>query len=213
MPERAAPVVIVLHGCAGIAAEEETLLYLLTLNGFGVFMPDSFARAGREPQCDVASARAVVDPRVYHQRAEELEYGLDRVRELEWVDRERTFLLGFSEGGAVAAQYRGEGFRGVVIIGWHCAGTGVIAGLKVPRSTPVLAFVMEQDPWYPGYRGRHCGEHFGERQHSRSLTLPGDGHSVLSAADVETGARVKRELLRFLEQPVAPESAAMGGLR
>ena len=58
--------------------------------------------------------------------------------------------------------------------------------------------VMAEDPWYESQRGRHCGEHFGDRPASRSLLLPGSGHSVLRASDVATGNRVKREILRFL---------------
>ena len=207
---RRTPAVIVLHGCAGISGEEETLLYLLTLNGFAVFVPDSFARAGRAAQCDVVNATAVIDPRVYARRHEELAHTRRRVAEIAWVDQQRVFLVGISEGGATAAVHDADGFAGVVIVGWHCAGRSAISGLRVPAETPVLAMLMDEDPWYAQHRGRHCGEHFDDRPRSRSLVLPGTGHSVLHASDVATGDRVKREVLQFLRAVGAHEVTGGG---
>lgn len=197
---RATPGVIVLHGCSGIGREEEALLYQLTLAGYAVFIPDSFARPGREPLCRPSSAAAAVDPLVYGYRAQELAFALGRVADYRWLDRSRLFLLGFSEGAAAAAQYRGDVFAGVVIIGWHCQGSGVLSGLHTPPGTPVLAMIMERDPWYADRRGAHCGQQFGARSGSASLTMPGDGHSVLSEARVGTGKAAKRALLRFLRE-------------
>lgn len=192
------PLALVLHGCSGIRNEEDNLRYLLTLGGLAVVMPDSFAREGRVPLCDVGDKVAAVDERTYRQRRQELVYALRRVRAFSWVDPERLYLIGFSEGGAAAAQYDGDAFARLVIVAWHCNGEGELFGLRAPEEVPVLAIIMRDDPWYGAYRGRHCGEQFGGRAHSKSLQLAGRGHAVLTGAVLETSRTAKNELLRFL---------------
>ncbi|MDJ0943314.1 MAG: dienelactone hydrolase family protein [Kiloniellales bacterium] len=192
------PMVVLLHGCSGIMNEEDNFLYLLTLEGYAVVMPDSFKRRGRRALCDVEGKSARIDPQVYAYRLEELEFALRQVGALTWVDRRRIYLIGFSEGGVAVAKYQGSAAAGLVIVGWHCQGDGVLHGLRSPESTPVLALIMENDPWYGAFRGRHCGQVFGKRRGSKSITLAGNGHAVLSGSGVEASRAAKQAILGFL---------------
>ena len=135
---------------------------------------------------------------VFDFRAAEISYALHRFRRLRWVDRRRLFLVGRSEGGLAAAQFRGREFRARVIVAWTCHGASLVRGLAAPSDEPVLAVVRADDPWYAaskvrGQRG-DCGAFFGPRPRSRSLVLEMGGRNH----DVFSNAQAIRTILDFL---------------
>lgn len=192
------PAVVLLHGCNGIGEEEEIVKLILAENGFAVFLPNSFARPGRRPNCDVASYAISLMPQAHEFRLQEIEHALARLGALPWIDADRIFLMGFSEGGMAAAAYDGDQVAGVVIAGWHCQGREPYLGIKAPRRVPVLAIIGEDDPWYRAKRGRHCGQVFDGRPGARSLVLPGNGHAIVNSPIVENARIATEALLRFL---------------
>ena len=172
------PTILYLHGCAGLSGL--TPLRAMARRGFAVVAPDSFRRRFRPPQCDPKQKRGGRNAYVFDFRAVEISYALHRFRRLAWVDRRRLFLVGVSEGGLAAAQFRGAEFRARVITEWTCHGNTYQTGLAAPADEPVLAVVQANDPWYRGKRRRgDCGAFFGRRPRSRSLVLRGgERHDV-----------------------------------
>ena len=172
---------IYMHGCTGLG--DFDLLRAIAQRGFAVVAPDSFARRYRPMQCDPQAHTGGRNVFVFDFRMTEVSYALHRLRQLPWVDRDRLFLAGTSEGGVAAALYRGDDFRARVIAQWTCHGAPLVRGIAAPSDEPVLAIVRADDPWYdpkrtPGQRG-HCGEYMGERPRSESLVLRGGpGHNV-----------------------------------
>lgn len=180
------PTVLFLHGCDGLAGLNP--LRAMARRGFAVVAPDSFARRFRPHQCDTVTRTGGQNLYVYDFRAAEISYALQRLRRLPWVDQRRLFLVGHSEGGLAAAQYRGDAFRARVIAEWTCHGSPLVAGLSAPPDEPVLAVVRANDPWYrrTGGRGQggDCGAFMGPRPRSRSVVLRrGELHDVLSDAE------------------------------
>lgn len=192
------PAVILLHGCNGIGTEEESIKLILVQHDFSVFMPNSFARVGRRANCDVSSYETSLFPQAHEFRLEEIDYVLERLRGLGWIDQRRIFLMGFSEGGMAAAAYDGDAVAGIVITGWHCQGREPYAGIKAPPSVPVLAIIGADDPWYRAKRGRHCGQVFNGRAAAKSVVLPGNGHTIVNSPIVENTEAATAALLHFL---------------
>ena len=181
------PVILYMHGCTGL--EDLDPLKALARAGFAVVAPDSFARRFRPLQCRPSQRTGGENIFVFDFRLTEISYALHRFGELGWVDRDRLFLVGTSEGGLAAALYRGDDFRARVITQWTCHGAPLVRGLAAPTDEPVLAIVRANDPWYdpartPRQRG-DCGAFMGDRPRSRSVVLAnGNGHDVYRAPGV-----------------------------
>ncbi len=123
-----APALIFMHGCDGIGFEEESWKLFFMDRGYPSFFPNSFARIGRRANCSPAHHSTALFPEAHAFRLEELHYAVRQVSALPWVDENRIFVIGFSEGGMAAAGYDGRGVAGIVIMGWHCHGLEPYAG-------------------------------------------------------------------------------------
>ncbi|MDJ0896605.1 MAG: dienelactone hydrolase family protein [Alphaproteobacteria bacterium] len=197
-PDVRVPAVIFLHGCSGFSLEAENIRLILMDAGYAVFMPDSFARTKRRSNCNTRDRSTAAFPQAQQQRVEEIEFALDRVGELDWIDHRRTYLVGFSEGGAAVARSGVAGVSGAVILGWHCQGPDPFNGVSLDGETPVLAIIGSDDPWYDHEPGRHCGKYLAGRKGSRSLVLRQDVHEIFSSPVVENAELAQRALLEFL---------------
>lgn len=195
-PERRFPVVIYLHGCTGLKDSDRDVLRAIAKAGFIVVAPDSMARRYRPRQCNPRKRTGGFNLFVYDFRQAEINFALQMMADLPWVDRNNLFLVGSSEGGLASALYRGSAFRARVITKWTCQGSPLVRGLSAPPDEPVLAIVRKSDPWYdprnPGQAG-DCGTFMGERPNSRSWVIErGPDHNVLK------DKAVVEELVRFL---------------
>ena len=157
--------------------------------GFVVIAPDSFARRFRPLQCRPSENKGGHNIFVFDFRLTEISYALHRMAKLRWIDSDRLFLVGTSEGGVAAALYRGEEFRSRIIAQWTCNGAPFIRGLAAPGGEPILAIVRRKDPWYQpentvGQSG-DCGAFFKTPGNSRSIIMNGNiGHDVWDNSDV-----------------------------
>ena len=180
------PVVLYLHGCTGLG--NTAFFEALAQAGYVVIAPDSMARAFRPLQCDPERRTGGYNLFVYEFRLAEIGYALERMRELDWIDHARQFLSGTSEGGVAVALYRGGEFRARVIAQWTCRGDPIVQGIAAPSTTPVLAIVHADDPWYGPERTidqqGHCGDFMRGRLGSRSIVLEsGDAHNIFADPD------------------------------
>lgn len=177
------PAVIYMHGCTGFG--DTRLLATLARAGFAVIAPDSMARRYRPLQCDPKTRTGGQHLFVYDFRQAEISYALERIRSLDWVDRDGLFLVGVSEGAVATALYRGDEFRARVIAQWTCNGAAAVRGIGAPPGTPILAIVHARDPWYDpkrtaGQRG-HCGQFLAAYPESRSIVIEsGKTHDVFA---------------------------------
>lgn len=182
------PTVLFLHGCTGIIAGAERWGRTLTAAGYAVAMPDSFARQSRPRNCDPKAYRTGFFPEARRMRQEEIGHALRVLRASPWTDSRNLFLMGHSEGGAAVVQWRGNGFRALIISGNRCRG-----GIQASLRTPVLAINFEADPWARGRDSVTCANRFGGRESASELLLPGRGH------DTSRSAEAQRAVLDFLK--------------
>ena len=159
-PAKGTPLVIYLHGCAGIDPNHDrSWARFLASNGYAVIMPDSMARTGRRSVCDPLTHTRDISrfPKVREYRHQELAYALQQAEQLPWVDPDRIFLMGHSEGAFAASQFGDPGFRAIVISAWTC---GSRDGLSTRIGVPVLNLVFDRDPWYWNtVRQGRCSDH------------------------------------------------------
>ncbi len=158
------PAVLYLHGCYGNTAGDDWGRMLANFR-FVVFQPDSFARPGRVELCGGGdmSGRQLL-------RRQEIDYALTQIRKLSWIDQERVILMGFSEGAAAVAAYRGHEFAAHIFIGTDCRHGG---GKR--RGIPALNIVGSNDRW--GYGGG-CGI-WRDKRGSKRVVIRGAAHNVV----------------------------------
>lgn len=191
--DKPVPVVLHMHGCAGIHDTDKSWAYFLKEQGYAVILPDSFAR-DRPPSCDPRTKRTGLFPGALSFRKDEIVYALEQIKAAPWADKRNLFLMGHSQGGVLVALAGIPGFRGVIISGWPCVGPGNSSeGLRVPDESPVLVLNHERDPWYGYAADRRCSEFFGERKNAREVILKGFDHDSFKPA-------AKEAVLEFLNE-------------
>lgn len=198
--DRAYPVAIYMHGCAGIEGisdDNHSWAKLIAQQGLLVVMPDSFARNDRKPSCDPKTRRAGLFPPVYGMRLEEIKFAFEEVRKQSWFDGKNLFLMGFSEGATAAVRTKLTGFRGVIATAWTCTNTKAPAfdGIFLPQETPLLTINHSDDPWYTtdNVRGS-CESKFAGRLNARNLTVPGSGHGTYHSQ------KARQAVIDFIKQ-------------
>ena len=191
------PTILYMHGCNGQGRLAP--LQAFASAGFAVIAPNSFARRFRPLQCRPSERTGGENIFVFDFRLVEVSYALQRMAALPWINNDRLFLIGTSEGGVAAALYRGEEFRARVIAQWTCHGAPFIRGLAAPEGEPVLAIVRSDDPWYQPERtvGQlgDCSAFFKTPVSSRSLIIDGG-----AAHDVWGHPGAMRAVLEFLRR-------------
>ncbi len=151
------PTLLYLHGCYGIDRDQsEDFWRQLARAGYAIIRPDSFARRNRPEQCGEQV------PWVYEARLSEVDYALEKMRALPWIDLNNMVLYGHSEGGVAASRYAGLAFDGVVISAASCQ--------KFAIRVPSLAVGSANDE---RLNGQFC-----DRAQDQ-LLLPGDVHQIL----------------------------------
>jgi dienelactone hydrolase len=165
-PGARAPAVLVMHGCSGIFGSPNAYQVFFMERGYAVFEPDSFARPGH------ACKYGDLDT-----RTEDLEYAFEKIQKLSWVDQDRIFLMGISQGGATVARWSKPGFVAHIILADNCAGTKP----RAPANIPVLAVVGEKDEFYQGSSCQVSRQIKG----SRSIVIPDAPHGIIDYEETE----------------------------
>lgn len=170
--ENRIPTVIFLHGSGGPGGGRWDEFF--NRAGYAVISPNSTARKGYFRECDPQTYVCHGASRILRMRLQDVKYAAMQAQNLHWVDQNNLFLVGHSEGGYVAAAYRGTEFNAVVVSGTTCW-----AGIKAPSGTPVLSVRSAKDRWVVSYPDR-C-DHKGAWRNPalQSLIVPGAAHNVL----------------------------------
>ena len=177
------PVVIYLHGCAGIMPSHDYgWAKEITKHGFIVVMPDSFAIPKRPSNCDPTTTARGFFPSAHLIRISEIAYAYQQLAKTSWADMNNIFLMGFSEGGVATSRSEFKGFNGAIIMGSTCT-SPLFSGIFIPKKTPVLALAYLDDRWHP--RGSpwygKCADQSQGRDNVTQLSFEGTEHQTLLA--------------------------------
>lgn len=200
------PLIIYLHACEGLGHHREDIDKLSKL-GFAVIAIDSFARLHHPMGCYEEKERYIryYDIAVAFRKAE-LDYAVNRIKRLPWVDSTQQFLIGSGTGGMVVAHYQGTEFAGHVIEGWGCRHPhSIFDGIWTPLSVPIYSVVSKNDRWYkdvPGF-GIDCRSFLKDRPNSVSIVLERPAHYV------SWYPRSRGPLIRFLTRDMDVDQEAL----
>lgn len=192
------PVVVLLHGCAGIGEHEKKWAQNLKSEGFIVVLPDSFAIPNREMNCIPSSHTPNVGKvPVNDLRPAEAEFAMKMIQDHVWADKRNIFLMGHSEGGAGAFLTKEVGFKGIVISGFSC---GVRKKVGSADTTPFISINWEIDPYFSknDTPQRQCSDRpfWNNRVDKVEIILKGKGHAT--AFD----NNANREVIKFLKSRI-----------
>jgi dienelactone hydrolase len=229
---RRAPAVVLMHGCGGwhggvrhaLASHARSLV----AEGFVVLNLDSFGPrgSGNGEMC----ARNDLLREALRYRPYDAFAALRFLREQTFVDPDRVFLIGQSNGGSVAllaAQQgaarrygRGEsGFTGVVALYPWC---GMFQGQTVSLEVPALVLVGGQDDWTPAEeclsfrsRGQPLQVHlFRNAAHSFDVMAPRHRHlGYLVGYDHEATTTSRVMIREFVRHPAPDRAIAVADTR
>jgi len=194
-------VVLYLHGCDGINDLSVKTGDLLAMQGFVVFMPDSFARISKPVSCQPSLYLGGLHREVLSWRHSEADYAIKRLKALPTLDVSNLILMGLSEGAIATATYVGEPITARIIEGWSChSGWPEYSGLRAPPDEPTLAISAENDPWFqkPELRGE-CGEYIVTPSALRRSLVFRAPHPAASAHDLMWNVDARRQIFDFLD--------------
>lgn len=174
------PVLVFMHGCSGLNDDSREWARTIKNLGFIVVQPDSFAIPGRRSNCDPKNQRrqTVEGFNSFKLRNQELLYVRDELLRLGWLDMNRIYLMGHSEGGMTVSRTPIEGFRAVIASGYWCQ-----ERLKIKHgNSPFLFLNWEDDPWFKVYAENRspkiCQDLAEKRTGTEQVLLTGQGHAT-----------------------------------
>jgi dienelactone hydrolase len=174
------PVLVYMHGCAGLNDDSREWARTIKNFGFIVVQPDSFAIPGRRSNCDPnAQRRQIIDGfDSFKLRNQELRYARDELLRLPWLDKNKIYLMGHSEGGMTVSRTPVEGFKAVISSGFWCH-----RRLEIKHGgAPFLFLNWENDPWFrdvPDKRNPQICQQLSEKRAStEQVLLVGQGHAT-----------------------------------
>ena len=204
--QRKLPLILYLHDCEGLGHHRDDIERLALL-GFVVIAPDSFAREHRPLGCYEEKSRYIkyYDIAIAFRKAE-LDYAVNHIARLPWVDTRFLYLIGSGMGGMVAAHYQGAEFRGHVIEGWGCRHPHtVFDGIWAPPQVKILTVNSKNDLWYkdvPGFE-TDCVSFLADRVDSKDVVLDRAAHYVSWLPEARSS------LINFLTQDMDVDQAAL----
>ncbi|HIO95286.1 MAG TPA: hypothetical protein EYG67_00505 [Campylobacterales bacterium] len=174
----------------------------LTKEGYFFFAPNTHTTKNR-PTYSSPVPKAHYE-KVHAYRQAEISQFVSRIKELPFVDLNRTFLMGYSEGALAAARYSGDEFLGRIILSWSCEGGYYTDYPKVganQQDDPFLNIIgqddpyfREKNPWNSAYDNKgHCGDALFKFKHAKVVLLPNIGH------DITQSPFTKNEILNFID--------------
>lgn len=174
------PVMIYMHGCAGLNDDSREWARTIKNLGFIVIQPDSFAIPGRKSNCDPQNQRAQIIQGFdsFRLRNQELFQARNELLKLSWVNQDRVFLMGHSEGGMTVSRTSAMGFKAVIASGYWCH-----EALQIKHgAAPFLLLNWQEDPWYRNRSKERntdiCQWHVNNRPSTTQVIIEGQGHAT-----------------------------------
>jgi len=169
--------------------------------GYIFFAPNTYTSKDRPTYSSPVPKRLYEKIHAYRQA--EIDLFLKRVNELPFIDKDKMFLMGYSEGALASARYAGDEFIGRIILGWSCEPSYYTDYPKVgaKRDDPFLNIIGrddqyfgKQNPWNNAYRNEgHCGDALFKFTNAKVVLLPNIGHNLLKSNFL------KDEILNFIK--------------
>ncbi|PIE42085.1 MAG: hypothetical protein CSA47_02220 [Gammaproteobacteria bacterium] len=196
------PTVLYMQGSGSFSKGPTFRQWITGDAGWVFFAPNTHVSSKRSKYSSPVPKKIYEEIHKYRQA--EIDQFVKRLDELPFVDRDRMFLMGNSEGALAAARYAGREFVGRLVLSWTCEPGYYTDFPKVGskyKTDPFLNIVGRDDvyfgkdsPYNNQYRNKgHCGDALLRYQHAKVVLLPNTGHNVMK------NPFTKDEVISFLD--------------
>ncbi len=195
------PTVLYMQG-SGSFSKGPTFREWITGDLGWVFFAPNTHTSNKRPKYSSPVPKKVYEE-IHKYRQAEIDQFVQHLDELPFIDKQRLFLMGNSEGALAAARYAGKEFVGRLVLSWSCEPGYYTDFPKVGakyKTDPFLNIVGRDDvyfgkdsPFNNQYRNKgHCGDALLRYNHAKVVILPNTGHNVMK------NPFTKDEVLNFL---------------
>jgi len=147
-PKKKLPLVLFMHGSAGLSKGEVYKRYIVQEAGCIFFAPNSFKVKKRPTYQSPTSLKKY--EKVHKLRQAELDINLKRLLKLDFIDKKNIFLMGHSEGGLASSLYKSKVFKGRIITAFSCEHSYFYENLKLGsrKHEPFLNIIGTDDEYF-----------------------------------------------------------------
>ena len=201
---RVLPTVVYLHGCSGIWAGTYRRMDFLAANGYAVIAPPSLARKKYPRSCEPEKFVGGLYRGTLKIRQFDAGYAIRQAKLVPWVDADRMYLMGLSEGGITAATFRDDSgdtsVRARIVEGWTCnAGWREYRGIHAPEGEAVLTLLGANDPWFQNPYTKGKCTRFVNRRNDGSKSVVYTEGDLRDRHELLEDKAVQAEVLEFLD--------------
>lgn len=201
LKDKKIPLVFYVSGSAGFTKGNAYREWIVQNTNAIFFSPNSFKIKDRPLYNEDSSIEEY--EKVHKIRQEEIKYNIDKLSEYDWIDREKIFLMGNSEGATAAGIYKGNEFFSRLLLAWNCE-----AGYYISDSTlgakledPILSIIGRDDEYFskeskPNIGSNingNCIESFKFYKNAKSIVYSNTKHNLLND-------NVKNDVISFIKQ-------------
>lgn len=200
-PDTKLPIVLYMHGSAGLSKGETYKRYIVEEAGCIFFAPNSFQIADRPTYESPTSLKNY--ERVHKLRQAELHCNLKKLKKLEFIDQDNIFLMGHSEGGLAASIYKSKAFKGRIITAFSCESSYFYENFKLGsrKHEPFLNLIGTHDEYFA--KCSQLNEDYQVEGHGVFALQKNRNAKVVILAktqhDITKNIYVKDEIINFLK--------------
>jgi predicted esterase len=195
------PTVVYMQGSNSFNSGKTFRKWITGDAGYIFFAPNT--HTGRDRPTYNSPVSKDIYERVHAYRQAEIDLFIKRLKELPFIDKNRMFLMGYSEGAVASARYSGDEFVGRIVLGWSCEPSYYTDFPKVgaKKDDPFLNIIGrddqyfgKQNPWNNAYNNEgHCGDALFKFSNAKVVLLPNTGHNLLKSGFL------KNEIISFIK--------------
>lgn len=189
-----------MHGSIGLSKGKIFRKWFVEEGNFIFFAPNSFKIKNRPTYKNYAKISQY--QKVHKLRQAEIHYSLQHLDELKFIDKEKMFLMGNSEGGLAAAYYKGREFRGRVVTAFSCEEAYYSQDFKIGarKKDPFLNIIGTEDEYFSNESSTnknyevegHGTKALLEFKNAKVIILPKTRH------DLTINSYVKDDIINFI---------------
>jgi len=196
------PTVLYMHGSGDFVRGDTYRDWIVKDLGFAFICPHSHIIPNRPRYISPAPKNEY--KKVHRLRQAEIKYTSKKMRKLPWVDTQKMFLMGNSEGALATGIYQGNEFRARIILAWSCEDGYYSDDTEIGGHTdePILSIIGTEDEYFgvdskfahPKHKIQgHCIEALLEHANSKVVVLPKTKHNLTD------NPYTKYEIINFLK--------------
>jgi len=199
--KKSIPTLFYMHGSAGFSKGETYRKWIVNEANFIFFAPNSF-KIKKRPTYKTPSSIKKYE-KVHRLRQAEIIYNLKKIKKLEFIDFDKLFLMGNSEGGLACAAYKGNEFKARIVTAFSCENSYYSKDFKIgsKKYEPFLNIIGTHDEYFANdsipnkkYEVQgHCTQALKNFPKAKVVLLPKTKH------DITKNIYVKDEILNFLK--------------